>query len=82
MNLVTNLIEICEGYYSCIKVKICQELNPSCELVTTWTTPAPELDLKRIHNQFKKKRRDGEWFNLNFNDLRYIKDRMEKYKAI
>lgn len=73
-----NLIKIGESFYPNLREKTLQGINPHWDLITTWVAPVSEE--KYLHKFFKNKRVRGEWFNLNFNDLQLIKEKMKKYK--
>ncbi|MCL3782712.1 hypothetical protein EMN47_20185 [Prolixibacteraceae bacterium JC049] len=74
----TNLIKIGQSYFPSLREKTLQGISPDWELITTWI--APIIEERKLHNMFKSKRKRGEWFDLNFNDLKKIKGYMKKYK--
>lgn len=52
--------------------------EPDIELIAFWE--APSIFEKQLHKQFELKRQRGEWFALNFEDLKQIKEIMDDYQ--
>lgn len=75
-----NLIKIGQSINPKLREKTLQGINPEWDLITTWVAPISEE--KRLHKLFENKNSRGEWFNLNFNDLKIIKKEMEKHKSL
>jgi len=73
-----NLIKIGQSFYPSLREKTLQGVSPKWDLIAKWIAPIEEE--KYLHNLFSNKRVRGEWFDLNFNDLRKIKEYMSKYK--
>lgn len=73
-----NLIKIGQSYTPDLREKTLQGISPYWDLITTWVAPVAEE--KNLHKMFDSKRKRGEWFNLNFPDLKQIKQYMKKYK--
>lgn len=74
-----NLIKIGQSINPKLREKTLQGINPEWDLITTWVAPISEE--KRLHKLFESKKTRGEWFNLNFNDLKIIKQEMGKHKS-
>lgn len=76
LDTARNLIGIENRYYSSLKDS---GIGNTYDLITSWE--APEWEISRLHQLFKKKRILKSWFHLSFEDLKYIKDRMRDYKV-
>ncbi|MBP1222331.1 GIY-YIG nuclease family protein [Flavobacterium sp. 1355] len=72
-----NLIKIGQSYHPKIREKTLHGVSPTWDLITTWI--APVIVERELHDKFKDKRIRGEWFDLNFSDLKIIKECMSKY---
>jgi hypothetical protein len=55
--------------------KTLQADEPDVELITYWKVSS--LLEKHLHKKFELKRQRGEWFDLDFNDLKQIKEFMD-----
>jgi hypothetical protein len=73
-----NLIKIGQSYTPDLREKTLQGVAPNWDLITTWI--APIIEEKKLHKMFEDKRSRGEWFDLDFTDLKKIKKYMNKYK--
>ena len=73
-----NLIKIGQSFYPKTREKTLHGVSPEWDLITTWIAPV-QVE-KELHNKFNHKRKRGEWFELDFRDLKEIKDFMSKYK--
>lgn len=73
-----NLIKIGQSYYPKTREKTLQGVSPKWDLITTWVAPVSEET--NLHKKFEHKRTRGEWFDLDFSDLKEIKEYMSKYK--
>ena len=77
LDSINNLIKIGQSYYPNLREKTLQGISPKWDLITAWIAPVSEE--LALHKMFQEKRVRGEWFNLNFSDLRKIKEYMSKY---
>lgn len=73
-----NLIKIGQSYYPKTREKTLHGISPDWDIITTWIAPVSVE--KELHEKYKNKRKRGEWFDLNFSDLKDIKSYMSKYK--
>ena len=51
--------------------------EPQTFVITSWEAPQPEEDV--LHEMFKERRKDREWFRLRMRDLKDIRDYMGEY---
>jgi len=58
--------------------KTLQADEPHIELIASWN--APSSFERKLHQEYKKQRKRGEWFKLTFNELKQIKELMKEYK--
>jgi len=72
-----NLIKIGQSYNPSLRERTLQGISPNWDLITTWIAPV-EIE-RQLHKMFESKRVRGEWFKLNFNDLRKVRDFMCQY---
>jgi hypothetical protein len=73
-----NLIKIGQSFYPKTREKTLHGISPAWDLITTWIAP---IQVERdLHKKFSHKRMRGEWFELNFQDLKDIKEFMINYK--
>ncbi len=77
LNVRNNLIKIGTSQKPIFREKTLQSEEPEVVLITYWS--APKMIERELHQQFKIKRQRGEWFKLNFSDLKSIKDKMSKF---
>lgn len=75
-----NLIKIGQSFYPKTREKTLHGVSPEWDLITTWIAPVSVE--KELHAKFKSKRVRGEWFSLDFSDLKEIKSHMSKYGSI
>ena len=76
-NSRNNLIKIGQSIHPNFREKTLQSQEPEIVVLAIWQ--APKMVEKELHKLFHEKRKRGEWFDLDFNDLKEIKTRMEKY---
>lgn len=78
LDSTNNLIKIGQSFNPKLREKTLHGVSPNWDLITTWIAPISVE--KELHEKFKVKRKRGEWFDLNFSDLKEIKLYMSKYK--
>lgn len=78
LNKRNDYIKIGKSKRPSFREKTLQADEPDIELITFWK--APSIFEKQLHKQFHLKRQRGEWFDLNFNDLKQIKEMMDEYE--
>ncbi|WP_299676131.1 hypothetical protein [uncultured Dokdonia sp.] len=78
LDTTKNLVCICNKYLPKVSNEE-QALHNSYELITSWE--ASVYEVLQLHKLFNKKRIMDSWFDLDFEDLKFIKYRMEKYKV-
>ena len=78
LDSVNNLIKIGQSFYPKTRENTLQGVSPEWDLITTWIAPSSEE--RELHRRYKHKRKRGEWFDLNFSDLKEIKKYMDRYK--
>lgn len=76
LNKRNDYIKIGKSKRPSFREKTLQADEPDIELITFWK--APSTIEKELHKRFEVKRQRGEWFALNFNDLKQIKEIMDK----
>lgn len=77
LNKRNDFIKIGRSKNPSFREKTLQAEDPHVELITFWEAP-PVLE-RQLHELLKAKRQRGEWFDLNFNDMKLIKEFMCKY---
>lgn len=75
---LSNLIKIGRSINPKKREKTLQGEDPRLEIIAFWDAPASTE--RELHNIFSNKRKRGEWFNLNFGDLMFIRSYMESYE--
>lgn len=75
LNKRNDYIKIGKSKRPTFREKTLQADEPDIVLITFWKAPA--IFEKQLHKQFEVKRQRGEWFNLNFRDLKQIKEIMD-----
>lgn len=78
LDSTNNLMKIGQSFYPKTREKTLHGISPDWDMITTWIAPVSVE--RQLHEKFKHKRKRGEWFELNFNDLKEIKEFMSKYK--
>ena len=78
LDSTNNLIKIGQSFYPKTREKTLHGVSPDWDLITTWIAPISEE--RELHKKYEHKRKRGEWFDLNFSDLKEIKEYMSKYK--
>jgi len=78
LNKRNDFIKIGKSKRPIFREKTLQADEPDIELISYWR--APSILERQLHKQFELKRKRGEWFNLNFMDLKLIKDIMKEYE--
>lgn len=73
-----NLIKIGQSFYPKTREKTLQGISPEWDIITTWIAPISEEIY--LHKEFATKRTRGEWFDLDYSDIKIIKEHMKKYK--
>lgn len=76
-NARNNLIKIGQSIHPNFREKTLQSEEPEIVLLAIWQ--APKTVEKELHKTYNEKRMRGEWFELTFNDLKDIKEKMSKY---
>jgi len=78
LNKRNDYIKIGKSKRPSFREKTLQADEPDIELITFWK--APSIFERQLHKQFELKRQRGEWFNLNFKDLKHIKEIMDEHE--
>jgi hypothetical protein len=78
LNTRNDCVKIGKSKRPTFREKTLQADEPDIELITYWI--APSTIEKQLHKKFETKRKRGEWFDLNFKDLKEIKDFMDNYE--
>lgn len=78
LNKRNDFIKIGKSKRPTFREKTLQADEPDIELITHWEAPS-NLE-KQLHRMFEQKRQRGEWFDLNFKDLKQIKELMDDYE--
>jgi hypothetical protein len=78
LDSTNNLIKIGQSFYPKTREKTLHGVSPDWDIITTWIAPVSEE--RFLHKKYEHKRTRGEWFDLNFSDLKEIKEYMKKYK--
>lgn len=78
LNKRNDFIKIGKSKRPTFREKTLQADEPDIELITHWE--APSILEKQLHRMFEQKRQRGEWFDLNFKDLKQIKELMDDYE--
>ena len=78
LNKRNDYVKIGKSKRPTFREKTLQADEPDIELITYWI--APSTIEKQLHKKFETKRQRGEWFDLNFKDLKEIKDFMDNYE--
>lgn len=76
-NSRNDLIKIGQSIHPDFREKTLQSQEPEVVLLAVWQ--APKIVERELHKLFHEKRKRGEWFDLNFYDLKQIKIRMDEY---
>jgi len=71
-----NYIKIGKSIRPTFREKTLQGEQPEIELIAYWEAK-PKVE-KELHYKFKDKRKRGEWFKLDFIDLKLIKKMMSE----
>lgn len=74
----SNLIKIGRSINPNVRERTLQGQDPKMGIITYWI--APKSVERELQELLIKKRRRGEWFDLNFGDLVMIRKYMEKYE--
>lgn len=78
LNKRNELIKIGKSKNPTFREKTLQSDEPDIELISFWEVPS-RLE-KELHREFSQKRKRGEWFDLDFNDLKRIKEILNDYE--
>jgi len=78
LNKRNNYIKIGKSKNPMFREKTLQADEPNVELIVAWR--ASSTVEKELHGLFPKKRKRGEWFELNLRDMKTIRDYMKQYK--
>lgn len=77
LNKRNNFVKIGRSKNPVYREKTLQADEPEIILIACW--PAPAQVETQLHREFSHKKQRGEWFDLNFNDYKKIKDIMFQY---
>jgi hypothetical protein len=77
LNKRNNFIKIGRSINPLFREKTLQADEPEIELISFWKVP--KRVEKSIQKVFLEKKQRGEWYDLNFNDLRIIKEKMNQF---